>query len=88
MQDEAIEVESNMLAVDRVRNKANTDKRNGRTEVSTSGSTTSGPPLSHPQVNELTQLVNVLKEEMERIKVERRQMYKGPQNADNKGGFR
>jgi hypothetical protein len=81
-------VESNILAADRLRNKASTDKRNGRTEASTSGSNSSGPPLSHPQVNELTQLVNVLKEEMERIKMERRQMYKGPQNTENKGGFK
>jgi ribonuclease HI len=88
MQDAAIEVESNILAADRLRNKASTDRRNGRTEASTSGSNTSGPPSSHPQVNELTQLVNVLKEEMERIKMERRQMYKGPQNAENKGGFK
>jgi uncharacterized small protein (DUF1192 family) len=88
MQDAAIEVESNILAADRLRNKANTDRRNGRSEASTSDSNISGPSLSHPQVNELTQLVNVLKEEMERIKVERRQMYKGPQNAENKGGFR
>jgi uncharacterized small protein (DUF1192 family) len=78
MQDATIEVESNILAADRLRNKASTDKRNGRTEASTSGSSTSGPSLSHPQVNELTQLVNVLKEEMERIKMERRQIYKGP----------
>jgi ribonuclease HI/uncharacterized small protein (DUF1192 family) len=88
MQDAAIEVKSNILAADRLRNKANTDRRNGRSEASTSDSNISGPSLSHPQVNELTQLVNVLKEEMERIKVERRKMYKGPQNAENKGGFR
>jgi ribonuclease HI len=88
MQDAAIEVESNILAADRLRNKANTDRRNGRAEASTSDSNISGPSLSHPQVNELTQLVNVLKEEMERIKVERRQMYKGPQNTKNRGGFR
>jgi hypothetical protein len=88
MQDAAIEVESNILAADRLRNKANTDRRKGRSEASTSDSNVSGPSSSHPQVNELTQLVNVLKEEMERIKVERRQMYKGPQNTENKGGFR
>jgi hypothetical protein len=88
MQDAAIEVESNILAADRLRNKANTDRRKGKSEASTSDSNTSGPSLSHPQVNEFTQLVNVLKEEMERIKMERRQMYKGPQNTENKGGFR
>jgi ribonuclease HI/uncharacterized small protein (DUF1192 family) len=88
MQYAAIEVESNILAADRLRNKTNADRRKGRSEASTSDSNISGPSLSHPQVNELTQLVNVLKEEMERIKVERRKMYKGPQNTENKGGFR
>jgi uncharacterized small protein (DUF1192 family) len=81
MQDAAIEVESNILVADKLRNKANTDRRKGRSEASTSDSNISGPSLSHPQVNELTQLVKILKEEMERIKVERRQMYKGPQNT-------
>jgi uncharacterized small protein (DUF1192 family) len=88
MQDAAIEVESNILAADRLRNKANTDRRKGRSEASTSDSNVSDPSLSHPQVNELTQLVNVLKKEMERIKMERRQIYKGPQSTENKGGFR
>jgi hypothetical protein len=37
MKDVAIEVESNVLAADRLRNKADTDKRKGRSEASTSG---------------------------------------------------
>src|ERR1700678_1339115 len=32
--------------------------------------------------------MSLLKEEVERLKVERKQMYKGPQNTENKGGFR
>jgi uncharacterized small protein (DUF1192 family) len=88
MQDAAIEVESNMLAADRLRNKANTDRRKGKSEASTSDSTISGPPLSHPQVSELAQVMNFLKEEVERLKVERRQMYKGPQNTENRTGFK
>jgi len=88
MQDAAIEVESNILAADRLRNKANTDRRKEKTEASASDPTISGSSWSHPQVNEFTQLVNVLKEEMERIKMETRQIYKGPQNTENKGGFR
>jgi hypothetical protein len=79
MQDAAIEVESNILAADRLRNKADTDRRKGKSEASTSGSNISGPSLPHPQVNELTQVANFLKEEMERLKVERKQMNKGPQ---------
>jgi hypothetical protein len=88
MQDAAIEVESNMLAADRLRNKADTDRRKGKSEASVSGSNISGPSLPHPQVNELTQLMNVLKEEMERLKMERKQMNKGPQNTENRTGFR
>jgi hypothetical protein len=88
MQDATIEVESNILAADRLRNKADTDRRKGKSEASTSDPTTSGPSLSHPQANELAQVMNFLKEEVERLKVERRQMYKGPQNAENRGGFR
>jgi hypothetical protein len=88
MQDAAIEVESNILAADRLRNKTNADRRKGKSEASTSDSNTSGPSLSHPQVSELAQVMNFLKEEVERLKVERRQMYKGPQNTENKGGFR
>jgi ribonuclease HI len=88
MQDAAIEVESNMIAADRLRTRADTDRRKGKSEASVSGSNISGPSVPHPQVNELTQLLNVLKEEMERLKTERKQMNKGPQNTDNRGGFR
>jgi hypothetical protein len=83
MQNAAIEVESNVLAVDRLRNKANADRRKGRSETSTFGSS-----VPHPQVDELTKMVKSLSAEMERMKVEGRQAYKGPQNAENKGGFR
>jgi ribonuclease HI len=88
MQDAAIEVESNMLAVDRLRNKADRNRRKGKSEALTSDSNISGPSLSHPQVSELAQVMNFLKEEVERLKVERRQMYKGPQTTENRGGFR
>jgi hypothetical protein len=60
MQDAAIEVESNVLAADRLRNKADADRRKGRSEASTSGS------LPHPQVDELTKMVKSLSAEMER----------------------
>jgi uncharacterized small protein (DUF1192 family) len=83
MQYAAIEVESNMLAADRLRNQAETDRRKENSEASTSS-----PSLPHPQVSELTQVINFLKEEVERLKVERKQTYKIPQNTKNKGGFR
>jgi hypothetical protein len=55
MQDAALEVESNVLAVDRLRNKADRDRGRGRSEASTSGSS-----ASHPQVDELTKMVKSL----------------------------
>jgi hypothetical protein len=83
MQDAAIEVESNVLAADRLRNKADKGRRKGISETSTSG-----PLMPHPQVDEMTKMVKSLSAEMERIKVEGRKAYKGPQNFENKGGFR
>jgi uncharacterized small protein (DUF1192 family) len=83
MKDAAIEVESNILVADKLRNQADTDRRKEKSEASTSG-----PSLPHSQVNELTRVMNLLKEEVERLKVERKQAYKGPQNIENKGGFR
>ena len=82
LQDATIEVESNVLVGNRLRNKANANKRRERLEASTSG-----PSVPHPQVDELTKMVKSLSAEMERMKVEGRQAYKGPQNAKNKGGF-
>jgi hypothetical protein len=79
----AIEVESNVLVVDRLRNKDDVDRRKGRSEASTFS-----PSVPHPQVDELTKMVKSLSAEMERMKVEGRQAYKGPQSAKNKGGFR
>jgi hypothetical protein len=83
MQDAAIKVESNVLVADRLRNKANADRRKGRSEASTSS-----PSVPHPQVDELTRMVKSLSVEMERMKVEGKKSYKGPQNTENKGGFR
>jgi hypothetical protein len=83
MQDASIEVESNVLAADRLRSKADVDRRKGRSEASTSA-----PSVPHPQVDELTKMVKSLSTKMERMKVEGSQAYKGPQNAENKGGFR
>jgi hypothetical protein len=83
MQYSAIEVESNVLEVDILRNNSDTDRRKGRSEASTSS-----PSVPHLQMDELTKMVKYLSTEMERMKVEGRKAYKGPQNAKNKGGFR
>jgi hypothetical protein len=68
MQDASLEVESNILAVDRLRSKADRDRGKGRYEASTSGSS-----ATHPQVDELTKLVKSLSVEMEKMKLEGKQ---------------
>jgi hypothetical protein len=83
MQDATIEVESNVLAANILRNEADIGRRKGKSEASTSG-----PSVPHLQVDELTKMVKSLSTEMERLKVERRRAYKGPQSTKNKGGFR
>jgi hypothetical protein len=83
MQDAALEVESNVLVVDRLRSKADRDRGRGRSEASTSGSST-----SYPQVDELTKMVKSLSAEMEKMKFEGKQGYKNVPNTDNRGSFR
>jgi hypothetical protein len=55
MQDATFEVESNILTIEKLRSKFDTDRRKGRYKASTSGSF-----ASHPQVDELTKLVKSL----------------------------
>jgi hypothetical protein len=83
MQDLALEVESNVLAIDRLRNKDEKDRGRGRSEASTSCSS-----ASHPQVDELTKMVKSLSIEMEKMKLEGKQGYISAQNVENKGNFR
>jgi hypothetical protein len=65
MQDASIEVESNIMAVDKLRSKADRDKIKVRSETSTSSSS-----VSHPQVDELTKLVKYISAEMGKVKIE------------------
>jgi hypothetical protein len=83
MQYVALEVESNLLVVDRLRRKADRDRGRGISEASTSGSF-----ASHPQVDELTKIVKSLSKEMEKIKFEGNQGYKSVPNTDSKANFR
>jgi hypothetical protein len=82
MQYAALEVESNILAADKLRRKYERDRRKGRAEASTSDSS-----VAYPQVDELTNLVKSLSAEMEKMKFEGKQSYRNPQNADNRGNF-
>jgi hypothetical protein len=65
MQDATLEVESNILATNKLRSKYDRDKRKGRDEASTYGSS-----AAHPQVDELTKMVKSLSAEMRKLKFE------------------
>jgi hypothetical protein len=65
MQDATIEVESNIMAVDKLRSKADRDRRKVRSETSTSGSS-----AAHPQVDEVTKLVKSLSARDGKVKIE------------------
>jgi hypothetical protein len=83
MQDAAQEVESNVLAANRLRNKADRDIPRKKSEASTSGSS-----VSPPQMDEVTKLLKSLSTRMERLEVEGKLTYINPQNIDNRGNFR
>jgi hypothetical protein len=83
MQDASLEVESNILAADKLRSEYDRDIRKGRDEASTSDSS-----ATHPQVDELTKLVKSFSAEMEKMKLEGKQSYRNPQNVDNMSNFR
>jgi hypothetical protein len=80
MQDAAVEVESNILAVDRLRN--STDKNMPRKRPEASSSSPSPPPL---QIDETTRVLKSLSARMERWELEGKPMYRNPQNVDGRG---
>jgi hypothetical protein len=82
IEDASLEVESNILVVDKLRSKVDRDSRKFRAEAWTSGSSS-----SHPQVDELTKLVKSLSVEMEKLKFDGKQGYRNGQNDDNRGNF-
>jgi hypothetical protein len=75
-----VEVESNILAVDYLRAKADRDIYRKRPEASPSHS--SPLPL---QSDEVTRMLKSLSSRMERWELEGKPMYKNPQNVDNRG---
>jgi hypothetical protein len=78
-----IKVESNIMAVDKIRSKTDRDRRKVRSETSTYGFF-----VAHPQVDELTKLVKYISAEMEKVKLEARQTYRNTQIFDNRGSFK
>jgi hypothetical protein len=83
MQDPTLEVESNIVASDKLKRKSNRDRRKKKVEASTSDSS-----VVHSQVDELTKLVKSRSTEIEKLKLEGRQPYRNAQNTENRGNFR
>jgi hypothetical protein len=83
MQDAALEVESNILADDKLRGKDDRDRGKGRSETPTSSSS-----FVPPQMDEMTKLLNSLSTRMEKIELEGRQGYISSQNIENRGSFK
>jgi hypothetical protein len=80
MQDAAVEVESNILAVNRLRNVGDRNTSKNRPEASSSSSS----PLPH-QTDETARTLKSLSARMERWELEGKPMYRNPQNTDNRG---
>jgi hypothetical protein len=83
MQDAALEVESNILAVEKLRSKADRDSGKGRYETLTSSSST-----APPQTDEVTKLLKTLSDRMEKIELEGKQSYRNTHIFDNRGSFK
>jgi ribonuclease HI len=83
MQDAALEVESNILAADKLRSKADRDRGKGRSETLTSSSS-----VAPPQTDEVTKLLKSLSARMEKIELEGKQSYRNSQNTENRGSFK
>jgi hypothetical protein len=75
-----VEVESNILAVDQLRDATDRNMSKKRPEASPSSSS----PMPH-QTDETTRVLKSLSARMERWELEGKPMYRNPQNADNRG---
>jgi hypothetical protein len=80
MQDVAVEVEYNILDVNRIRNAGDRNMPKNRHETSSSSSS----PLPH-QIDETAREIKSLAAKVERWELEGKPMYRNPQNTDNRG---
>ena len=65
MQDASLEVEYNLLAVDKCKRKSDRDTRRGKSKATASDSL-----VAHPEEDESTRLIKSLSAEVERLKLE------------------
>jgi hypothetical protein len=82
IKDDALEVESNIVASDKLSGKYDRDRRNNRAKASISDSS-----IVHCQVDELTKLVKSLSTNIEKLKSEGKHTYINAQNIDNRGNY-
>jgi hypothetical protein len=80
MQDVVVEVEYNILAVNRLSNAGDRNMPKNRHETSSSSSS----PLPH-QIDETAREIKSLAAKVERWELEENPMYRNPQNTDNRG---
>jgi len=80
MQDAVVEVESNILAVNRLKNTCDRSASKNRPEASSS----SFAPLPH-QIDEIARTIKSLAAKLERLELEEKPMYRNPQNIDSRG---
>jgi beta-lactam-binding protein with PASTA domain len=83
MQGATLEVDSNVLEENKLRNKDDRDIPRERPETSTSVSS-----ATPPQMDEVTKLLKSISTRMEKMEVEGNPTYINPQNVDNRGNFR
>jgi hypothetical protein len=79
MQDAAIEVESNILATDKLKSRSERDKKKQKEELSSSSNST-----SDSKMDEMAKMLKTLTSEMARLKIEQKQ----PNRFAQEGGYR
>jgi hypothetical protein len=79
MQDSAIEVESNILAADKLKSRNDRDRKNQKEEAPSSSNTT-----YESKMDEMDKMLKTLTSEMERLKMEQKQ----PSRPAQEGGYR
>jgi hypothetical protein len=71
------------VVADKLRGKYDRDIGKGRSETSTSSSST-----APPQMDEVTKLLKSLSTRMEKVKLEGKKSYRNSQNTENRGSFK
>jgi hypothetical protein len=79
MQDAAIEVESNILAADKLKSRNDRDRKKKKEELPSSSNTT-----SNSKMDEMAKMLKTMTSEMERLKMEQ----KKPSSPAQEGGYR